>query len=105
MGKTAAIYVRRSAADERDADGSDRSGWGPVVGTPWDSTSSSENAPTEWGPSRFRQPFSVVGTRGVEPVLEGGFVDTPHHADVWGLGLDPTIRERGAAGGSVETNH
>jgi len=29
MGKTAAIYVRRSAADERDADESDRSGWGP----------------------------------------------------------------------------
>ena len=47
MGNTAAIYVRRSAADERDADESDRSGWGPLVGTPWDSTSSSENAPTE----------------------------------------------------------
>jgi len=29
MGKTAAIYVRRSAADERDADESDRSGWAP----------------------------------------------------------------------------
>jgi hypothetical protein len=29
MGKTAATYVRRSAADERDADESDRSGWGP----------------------------------------------------------------------------
>ena len=61
--------------------------------------------PNRMGPSRLRQAYSVVGTRGVEPVLEGGFVDTPHHADVWGLGLDPTIRERGAAGGSVETNH
>jgi hypothetical protein len=28
MGNTAAIYVRRSVADERDADESDRSGWG-----------------------------------------------------------------------------
>ena len=34
MGNTAAIYVRRSAADERDADESDRSGWGSRWGLP-----------------------------------------------------------------------
>ena len=104
MGNTAAIYVRRSAADERDADESDRSGWGPWWALPG-TRHLPQKMPQPNGASRLRQAFSVVGTRGVEPVLEGGFVDTPHHADVWGLGLDPTIRERGAAGGSVETNH
>ena len=104
MGNTAAIYVRRSVADERDADESDRSGWGPG-GDSLGLDIFLRKCPNRMGPSRLRQAFSVVGTRGVEPVLEGGFVDTPHHADVRGLGLDPTIRERGAAGGSVETNH
>jgi hypothetical protein len=33
----------------------------------------------------------VIGTRRVETVLEGGFVDAPNHPYVRWLGQDPTI--------------